>query len=338
MFLSRCLLAFTLAVGLSYHGFRKKSLSLSGSIAAFFVGFIAFAASYRFGAVLIMFYYSGSKFTKVREDVKARLEYNYSKGGQRNWLQVFSNSILATLVAVQFYRVFGEDTYISFARYEVWEQPYISVLRGFMMFPKYNFSAYLWCMYIAHYAVAAGDTWASELGILSLTHPRLITSLFMKTVPPGTNGGVSLIGTVASGLGGMSIGLTFYLMSRFATEQDLDSSQAPIIVFATLCGVLGSLVDSLLGATLQATYYDAERKCVVKTKAEIDVVTRDDVIQATGGLDILSNEMVNFVSILLVMLLSIWLAPNCFCWCDADQCGEAQRINASIYAHFFSWL
>jgi uncharacterized membrane protein len=46
----------------------------------------------------------------------------------------------------------------------------------------------------------SGDTWSSELGsVLSKGDPYLILSC--KKVPRGTNGGVSLVGILASFLG-----------------------------------------------------------------------------------------------------------------------------------------
>ena len=62
----------------------------------------------------------------------------------------------------------------------------------------------------------AGDTWASELGTVistsfdAKTGPMLITQPW-RYVPKGTNGGVSLVGLIASFAGGIVVGLAFYL-------------------------------------------------------------------------------------------------------------------------------
>src|SRR5690606_15661557 len=63
--------------------------------------------------------------------------------------------------------------------------------------------------FIGHYACCNGDTWSSELGILSNKDPYLITT--MKRVPKGTNGGISLLGTLSSIAAGLTIGISFYL-------------------------------------------------------------------------------------------------------------------------------
>jgi uncharacterized membrane protein len=325
MFLTRCLLGAVVAFGLAYHGYLKNSLSISGAISAFFVGFIALASSYRCGIILIVFYYSGSKFTKLKEKEKAKLEHNYAVCGQRTASQVLANSLLGTAVAVLLLVYCEEDGNISFAHYRFLPTKYIVVLK-YIVVPRFNFSAYLWSLYVAHYATATADTWASEVGILSTTKPRLITSFFTKQVPPGTNGAMSLLGTVASAAGGCCIGLLFWLMSFTNPDQDIDQKQYPMVVFASICGLLGSIFDSLLGATLQATYYDTERKCIVRTKSEIIQAFEKDVI-TVSGMDILSNEAVNFVSIAMTMILSIWLAPNVFCLMDADQCDQAEEVN-----------
>ena len=166
-FFIRILLAILISLGLAIHGYRKKSLDTTGSIAAIFVGFISFATSYRFGLILILFYYTSSKLTKVKEDVKAKLESNYVHGGQRNWIQVFANSILATIIALIYVYYIGDDIQVSFSSHDA-----KSTMLG----------SYLSSMYVAHYACASADTWASEVGILSKGNPRLVTTLFIRKV------------------------------------------------------------------------------------------------------------------------------------------------------------
>lgn len=75
-----------------------------------------------------------------------------------------------------------------------------------------------------------------------------------KRVPRGTNGGISLIGTVSSTLGGLLIGISHYLTLLYFSDKLMymyAPPQWPIILFGALAGFLGSLIDSILGATLQ---------------------------------------------------------------------------------------
>ncbi len=287
----RGLIAGFIAFGLAAHGRKKKSLSVSGALAAIFVGFCSFWISYRFGLILILFYYSSSKLTKLKEEVKAKLEADYLVGGQRDWIQVFANSILATAVCIAYWWFVGEDSHVNFAG-----RSHFSMSSNLSLSPI--FGSYLWVMFVAHYSCSTADTWASELGILSTSKPRLVTSLFLKEVPHGTNGGVSLLGTVASAGGGFFIGQIFWILSYLTVGERTYNPQYPMILVGLVSGVVGSLLDSLLGATLQASYYSDTRKCIVKRPFK-----KDDNVRCVTGIDILSNEAVNFWSILLTMLL-----------------------------------
>jgi uncharacterized membrane protein len=175
-----------------------------------------------------------------------------------------------------------------------------------------------WCAYVAHYACATGDTWASEVGVLAQSPPRLITSFFLRQVPPGTNGGMSMLGTTASISGGIFIGSVFYLLSFVTIDSPSSRSQFPMVILGGLCGLLGSLLDSLLGATVQASYFSKERKCIVK-RSDKDFKSDKSIIKISG-IDLLSNEEVNLVSIVLTMLFSLYLGPFVFCHYDSTQC------------------
>ena len=100
-------------------------------------------------------------------------------------------------------------------------------------------------------ACCNGDTWASELGsVLSRSEPYLITTF--KKVPRGTNGGISLIGSLASILGGTFVGLAFYVgiilgSSKIAFIESSSQYQFDVIFIGSLAGFMGSLIDSLLG-------------------------------------------------------------------------------------------
>ncbi|MGH9554640.1 MAG: DUF92 domain-containing protein [Terriglobales bacterium] len=89
-------------------------------------------------------------------------------------------------------------------------------------------------------AEAAADTVSSELGQAAAGPTYLITSL--RAVPPGTNGGVSLAGTLA---GMLAAGIVAGTCAAFGV---ITGSCAAVVVAAAIAGMF---VDSLLGATAE---------------------------------------------------------------------------------------
>jgi len=89
-------------------------------------------------------------------------------------------------------------------------------------------------------AEAAADTVSSELGQTAGGPTYLITSL--RAVPPGTNGGISLAGTLAGLLAAAIMAGTCLAFGV------IHSSAAAVVVIAA---VVGMFVDSLLGATAE---------------------------------------------------------------------------------------
>ena len=93
---------------------------------------------------------------------------------------------------------------------------------------------------VAALAEAATDTVASEIGQYRRADARLITTL--ERVPAGTDGGVTIPGSLA----GLAAGLIVTLVA--AVGEMLPRSQIWIPVAS---GFAGMLFDSLLGATIQ---------------------------------------------------------------------------------------
>jgi uncharacterized protein (TIGR00297 family) len=138
-------------------------------------------------------------------------------------------------------------------------------------------------------AAANSDTWASEVGVLSKRTP--IHVLTWKKVDKGTSGAISTLGTSFSFLGAASIGVVaFYLW-------DLPAGQVCLII---LFGFLGSVVDTILGATVQEGHQC--RICDLETEKRIHC-GRPTLFKK--GLKNIDNDKVNFLSLLIVVLLGI---------------------------------
>lgn len=110
--------------------------------------------------------------------------------------------------------------------------------------------------FIGSIATATADTMASEIGVA--TTPRLITNL--KKVPPGTDGGISILGTFAGIMGAGLIGLAAYILGVYP---DLVKTME----IAIIAGTVGCFVDSVLGAVLESKYLTNEHVNLLATMA-----------------------------------------------------------------------
>jgi len=94
-------------------------------------------------------------------------------------------------------------------------------------------------------ATACSDTFSTEIGQAD-GRPRLITTL--KRVPVGTNGGVSLPGIGAALLGSALISLVSLI---FSLNMDMNMDKRTAFTICLVSGFMGSLADSVFGATLE---------------------------------------------------------------------------------------
>lgn len=254
---------FLLALVIAYLAYRAKSLNKSGAFAAMLVGTIVFGlGGWQWAVILLIFFTTSSLLSRAFKTRKLSLNEKFSKGHERDAGQVFGNGGLATLFVVVH-----------------------------ALYPEAGIG---WAGFAASLAAVNADTWATELGVLNPTPPRLITDL-RKRVEKGTSGGVSLSGTVASVLGAFVIALP---AAFFAQNWGL----LPLI---TIAGLAGSLFDSLLGATVQAMYFcPADQKETEKHPLH----TCGTATVYLRGWNWLDNDWVNFACSLLSALFAItWL-------------------------------
>ena len=130
----------------------------------------------------------------------------------------------------------------------------------------------------SNYAAVAADTFSSELGILAKSSPRLLTSWNLRKVPPGTNGGITALGTVAGFLGAFMVALTSTVLLPFCSYKPSSTTangfqggigwgwqeKALWTIALTFWGGLGSLLDSALGGWFQASVIDNRTGKVVE--------------------------------------------------------------------------
>ena len=189
------------------------------------------------------------------------------KGGTRDVIQIFANGGVAFIVAV-------------------------SVLYGSGLLYQ-QLDAPLMVLIVSSFAAANADTWATEIGTTSRINPVWILDP-RKRVPRGTSGGVSIKGTIGSLIGSLVIAV-FYVVFIAINNQSLDARFFPLIIIITFLGVLGSFIDTLLGATVQAKFQCPS--CVKTTEKRFHVHNEKVDTNHTGGLKFFSNDVVNFVSI-----------------------------------------
>lgn len=229
----------------------RGSLSLSGAAGGLLVGTLTFGlGGWVWGVLLGIFFVSSSLLSHFKEADKKEAAEKFDKGHTRDMGQALANGGLGAALAV------------------------LSVVNpGGLWFP----------FFIGVMATVTADTWATELGTLSKRPPRLITT--GKTVAVGSSGGISLLGTAVSLVGGLVIGGTAGIL-------DAQLALLPALLLGGVSGLAGSLFDSLLGATVQQIYY-----CDVCQKdTERKVHKCGQVTRPWRGWSWLNNDLVNLLA------------------------------------------
>ncbi|MDQ4062358.1 MAG: DUF92 domain-containing protein [Actinomycetota bacterium] len=181
-------------------------VSWGGAVGGFVVGTVIYACLGPQGfAVLALFVVGGSALTRLRYRSKERRGIAQSRRGRRGARNALANCGVALLCALLAALTESETFAVAF---------------------------------VASLGAAFADTAESEVGPLARRTPRLITT-FHK-VPPGTDGAVSLPGTLA---GLVAAGLTAFFGLVLGLVGGLETA-----LLVAGAAFLGTVADSLAGA------------------------------------------------------------------------------------------
>lgn len=271
--------------------YQRGSLTRSGVVGAILTGTAIFGfGGFVPGVLLVAFFVSSSLLSKYKARVKENFDEKFQKGSRRDIGQALANGGWAALLAIGGW--FAAQNSLA------------------------ELSQLCTAGLVGALATVTADTWATEIGVLSKSSPRLITT--GRVVPAGTSGGISLLGTVVAFCGGAFIGAMMVvanLLLFIATDFEralaegigvaLVASASGIffVLLAGVCGLLGSLFDSLLGATAQGIYFSEydERQ----TEKRFD--SQGNPTRLVRGWRWLDNDRVNFFASVFGSLIAAGL-------------------------------
>lgn len=263
-------LAWALALNVLFAAaaYLKRAITAAGAVAGAAVGLLIFLSGGGFyWSVLMAFFISSSALSRLTfggpgtaarrlRAARNEAEAIHEKGARRDAVQVLANGGLAALTAVG-HGITGSP---------------------FFMF---GFAIAL--------AAANADTWASEIGVLSRRKPRSIVTL--RRIPRGTSGGVSPLGLSAAAGGALFIAVWF-AAGYVATHGWNFAELMPMVAAITFGGFLGSLIDSVLGASVQAQYWDRIKGGYTEKRVDAGGATN----RLVRGFHGMTNDAVNAVS------------------------------------------
>lgn len=232
---------------------RARALSASGALAAMACGAASAAAGWGYAALLVTYFVTSSLVTAAgRSRKEAQTAPVAEKGGERDAAQVVANGGVFCLAA-------------------------LATLTATPGSPAWGF---LVAGALGALAASAADTWSTEIGVLVGGTPRSIVN--RTIVRKGESGGITWAGT-----GGGLAGAVFVALAAAALGIEHGLPLAPIVG-----GMTGTLLDSLLGATLQRRRHCDT--CDLPTERAVHVCgapTRD-----SGGVRWIGNDTVNLLA------------------------------------------
>jgi uncharacterized protein (TIGR00297 family) len=255
-----------ICMGIALHAYRKNSLTLSGISGAVCMGVLltVFGGLY-FLSILIAFFISSTIVGRFSKHLERDLGAIHQKCGARDIAQVVANGFPSFIFAILFYLT-GNHIFIL------------------------GFSTGI--------ASANADTWGSELGVLSKKPP--VSIITFKPIPKGLSGGITLAGSVASLAGAVLIAAVF--TAGYQLVYNNNEHRLLSFILCLTGGYTGSLLDSILGATIQVKYFSEKDGRITEKR-----VSNGSVNEVISGHPLVNNDVVNFTSSFISSLLTVFV-------------------------------
>lgn len=155
-------------------------------------------------------------------------------------------------------------------------------LGGILVVLNYFFPNNIWFyLYSGIIASSCADTWATEIG--TMNQHKTFSILNFKMTEQGISGGVSVIGFVGALAGALFISMISVLW--------IDNNQIDFILAIVFSGFAASVIDSILGGTIQIQYRCSECSRIIDNKTHCG----KNALKLKG-INIVNNDMVNLIS------------------------------------------
>ena len=208
----------------------------------------------------------------------------FGLGGVKWTIPILSFFVLSSILS-KIRKKINRDVDNFFEKSEIRDNSQVLANGGFgaalMMLYQIFPSELLYYVYVSSLAAVCADTWATEIGTLWKT--KTINILNLKTIDQGRSGGISSIGMFGAILGAFIIPIS--------SLSWINWNYFNFILIVTISGVLGSIIDSVLGASFQSQF-----KCRICGK----ITERENHCNQSSirykGLTWIDNDIVNFIT------------------------------------------
>ncbi len=252
---------------------RMRLVTTGGLAAALAVAAAVSLSGWQSYVLLLLFFTSSSLLTRVKYGEKARKGTAEREGG-RKWCQVLGTGLVPAACSTLMLPLMLHSN------------PHAPRELG----PLFAAMA-------ASIATSNADTWAVELGSLSRTAPRLITKPWVR-VPAGVSGGVTPLGELSSVAGSLAIAAATAGLHHLSRAYGLvpwcavGVDERTLFLVVAVSGWAGEVLDSVLGATLQAKYHCP--RCGVLTDRPVHRCGAR--ARLVSGHPRFTNEIINLIS------------------------------------------